>query len=141
VRVLLLSVATGVIAIAGDHLHWPQPKFFNAHLLFGAALVATVGRCLHVAWHSPLDAVQYHLYTRSLARRVYLLLYALAAVRLSFSIPASSVNADQLSFFGHLARDDSLADFQIYIGYAYAAILIIRMCAGFASNRRSHSLI
>ena len=138
-RASLLSLAIGLIALAGDHLRWPLPKFFNIHLLFGVILAATVGRCLQVAWHSGLDAVQYHLYTRRLARRVYLLLYVLAAVRLSFSILAGNTNADHLDRLKHLARDDSLSDFQVYIGYAFAAILIIRMCSGPISNRHSRS--
>jgi len=139
VRALLLSLAIGLVALTGDHLHWLQPKFFNTQLLFGVVLVATVGRCLQVAWHSGLDHVQYYLYRRCLAQRVYLLLYVLAAVRLSFSILAGNTNADHLDRLKHLARDDSLSDFQVYIGYAFAAILIIRMCSGPISNRHSRS--
>ena len=110
-----------------DRVHWTQVPFVNIHLLFGAVLIATVGRCLQGAWRCRLDALHYHLYTRHLARRVYLLLYVLAAVRLSFSVLAGIVNADHSDVLRHLARDESLTDFQIYIGYAFAAILIIRM--------------
>lgn len=138
-RALLLSLAIGLIALAGDHLHWPQPKFFNMHLLFGAILAATVVRCLQVARCSGLDAVQYHHYARRLARRVYLLLYVLAAVRLSFSILAGHTNADHLDHLRHLARDNSLADFLVYVGYGFAAILIALTCSGLISNRHSRS--
>jgi hypothetical protein len=127
----------GPIALVVDHLHWPLPKFFNIHLLFGVILAATVGRCLQVARHSGIDDVQYYLYTRRMARRVYLLLYVLAAVRLSFSILAGNTNAEHLDHLMHLAQDHSLSDFQVYIGYVFAVILIIWMCSGLLSNRRS----
>ncbi len=121
----------GLIALVGDHLHWAQPKIFNMHLLFGVILAATVARSLQIAWHSGLDAVQYHLHTRRLARWVYLLLYVLAAVRLGLAAIAGNTNADHLDHLRHLARDDSLSDFQVYIGYAFVAILVIRMCSGY----------
>ena len=66
------------------------------------------------------------MYTRQLARQVYVLLYVMAAVRLClyFIEAAEARNAGHV--FSYLARRGSLDDFHVYIGYGLAAACLIR---------------
>jgi hypothetical protein len=121
-----LVVLSGLGALACDFLRVPQPKILDVHWLFGAVLLAAVAWSLRKAWRSPegFDAGRFYICARRLARWVYLLLYFMAAVRISL----------------YLSGGPTLDDFQVYIGFGLLAVCLIRVCAMFRPEPGSISL-
>ncbi len=131
----LLVFIIGMAALLGDSLKLPQPRILNVHLLFGAVLLAVVVRCLFIHSHSLRDSrsEQFYLYTRRLARQVYILLYVMAGVRLCLYGIEAAAAGNGHRIFGNLARPGSLDDFHVYLGYGLAAACLIRGTAMFAN--------
>ena len=105
----------GIVALIYDHLKISQPRIFNMHLLFGAAVAALVTACLlhgrRSLAHRP--PVELHSYARRVARCTYILLYVLALVRLGLELNAGS-------------GFHSLDDFQIYVAYCVIPMWLVR---------------
>ena len=105
----------GVVALIYDYLRVPQPRIFNMHLLFGAAVASLVTVCLfhgrRSLAHRP--AVELHSYARTVARWTYILLYVLALVRLGLELGAGS-------------GFHSLDDFQVYVAYCVIPMWLVR---------------
>jgi hypothetical protein len=129
----LLVFLIGLAALLGDSLKLQQPRILNVHLLFGVVLLAVVAHCLLSQSHSLRDSrsEQFYLYTRQLARQVYILLYIMAGVRLCFYVIEAAEAGNARSVFSYLSRPGSLDDFHVYIGYGLAAACLIRGTAMF----------
>ena len=129
----LLVLLIGLAALLGDSLKLQQPRILNGHLLFGVVLLAVVARCLLTQSHSLRDSrnEQFYLYTRQLARQVYILLYIMAAVRLCLYVIEAAEAGNARRVFSNLARPGSLDDFHVYIAYGLAAACLIRGVAMF----------
>jgi hypothetical protein len=129
----LLVLLIGLAALLGDSLKLQQPRILNGHLLFGVVLLAVVARCLLTRSHSLRDSrnEQFYLYTRQLARQVYILLYIMAAVRLCLYVIEAAEAGNARRVFSYLARPGSLDDFHVYIAYGLAAACLIRGVAMF----------
>jgi hypothetical protein len=129
----LLVLLIGLAALLGDSLKLQQPRILNVHLLFGVALLAVVARCLLSTSHSLRDSrsEQFYLYTRQLARQVYILLYVMAGVRLCLYVIEAVEAGNGRRIFSYLSRPGSLDDFHVYIVYGLAAACLIRGTAMF----------
>lgn len=129
----LLVLLIGLAALLGDSLKLPQPRILNVHLLFGVVLLAVVARGLLSKSHSLRDfrSEQFYLYTRQLARQVYILLYVMAGVRLCLYVIEAAETGNARRVFSYLSRPGSLDDFHVYIGYGLAAACLIRGTAMF----------
>jgi cytochrome b561 len=129
----LLVFLIGLAALLGDSLKLQQPRILNVHLLFGVVLLAVVARCLLIQAHSLRDSrgEQFYLYTRRLARQVYILLYAMAVVRLCLYVIEAAEAGNGRRVFSYLSRPGALDDFHVYIGYGLAAACLIRGTAMF----------
>jgi hypothetical protein len=124
-------LTTGMFALVCDYLQMPQRTLLAMHWCFGAALLASTARSLllaHRALHSG-EADALYQYTRRLARRLYFLLYGLAALRLLIYL------AERGNAFPYAQPTQAtfaprpLSDFLGYIGFAALAILMIRLFA------------
>lgn len=111
----LLVLSIGVLGLLSDFLQRPHYRILNIHVLFGVMLLSTVACELLHEWRSSMGnkSNDYYQFTRRLARRVYALLYIMAAVRLCL----------------YVAGAHSLEDFKIYIAFGAAAICVIRVSA------------
>ena len=124
----MLVLAIGLGGLLIDSLRVPQPRMLNAHLIFGIALLAVVTRNLlreSLSGGNSL-AEHYYLYTRHLARQVYLLLYLLAAVRVCLYFVESAEAKTSGRAFSYVLMRSSLEDFHVYIGYGLVAACLIR---------------
>lgn len=133
-----IALTAGVIGLFSDFLQWPRHRILNVHLLFGVALLTAVARALIGKWRSTRgnSGNQYYLFTRWLARRVYRLLYVMAAVRLCFFAIEAYRAPTWAETFRYLGSGGSLQDFLVYIGYGFVAVCLIRMCAALMSRVR-----
>ena len=107
----------GLVALVYDFLKISQPRIFNLHLLFGAAVAALVTACLlhgrRSLAHRP--PVELRCYARRVARWTYILLYVLAFVRLGLDLVANAGS-----------RVHSMDDFQIYVAYCVIPMWLVR---------------
>jgi hypothetical protein len=134
----LLVLFVGVVGLVSDYLRWPHYRILNIHLLFGGMLLTSVVRALLREWHASrcnCDS-HYYLFTRCLARGVYVLLYLMAALRLCLYIAAGRGAATKDLISDFVARQHSLEDFQIYIAYAAAVVFLIRIFAVVHARKR-----
>ena len=131
--VALLVFLIGLAALLGDSLKLQQPRILNVHLLFGVVLLAVIARCLLSKAHSLRDSrgEQFYLYTRQLARQVYILLYIMAGIRLCLYVIEAVEAGHARSVFSYLSRPGSGDDFHVYIAYGLAAACLIRGTAMF----------
>jgi cytochrome b561 len=129
----LLVFFLGLAALLADSLKLQQPRILNVHLLFGVVLLAVVARCLLSHSHALRNSrsEQFYLYTRQLARQVYILLYVMAAVRLCLYVIEAAEAGNGRRVFSYLSRPGSLDDFHVYIAYGLAAACLIRGTAMF----------
>ena len=124
----MLVLAIGLGGLLIDSLRLPQPRMLNAHLIFGIALLGMVARNLlrESLSGADLPAQRYYLYTRHLARQVYLLLYVMAAVRICLYLVESAEAKSSGRAFSYVLMRSSLDDFHVYIGYGLLAACLIR---------------
>ena len=124
-----LVLCVGVAGLLCDHLQLPQPRVFNAHLLFGVAVSTFVTTCLfgqrRMARQS--SGRELHLYARHVSRWIYILIYVLASMRMGLHLLEIHQKAS-----GHRHAEESIAeirpvdDFQIYIVYSVIPLWLVR---------------
>ena len=129
----MLVFLIGLGGLLSDSLKLQQPRFLNAHLLFGVVLLAVITRRLLKASHSLRDPCgdQFYLHTRRLARQVYILLYTMAGLRLCLYVVEGAEARNAGRVFGYFAIRSSLDDFHVYLGYGLDAACLIRGTAMF----------
>jgi len=118
----------GVAALICDYLRVPQPRIFNLHLLFGAAVSALLTACLFHGRRSLArrPPAELHAYARIVARWTYILLYVLAWVRLGLELSETKLTPSGSPAGGVGSRIHSLDDFQIYVAYCVIPLWLVR---------------
>ena len=118
-----LTLCVGVGALVCDFYDVPQPRIFNMHLLFGAAVSGVLTACLVRKRLAlvPSASVEFYSYTRRVTRWTYILLYVLALVQLGLHMLELRLGSARPG-----ARIHSLDDFQIYIVYCIAPLWLLR---------------
>jgi hypothetical protein len=125
-----LTLCIGIVALVCDFCDLPQPRIFNMHLLFGAAVSGVLTACLvrkRLAL-APGASVELYSYTRRVTRLTYILLYVLALVRLGLHLLELRLahGSSGLASGAAGGRIHSMDDFQIYIVYCIAPLWLLR---------------
>jgi hypothetical protein len=126
--VAALVFAVGITALLMDFLAVPQAGLPDMHLIFGLAMLVAITGSLAQKLHTlgRTHNSEFCLYARELSRRVYLLLYGLAAVRLGLYLYEALAAASDARMLDPVTRVRSMDDFQIYILYGVAPLWVIR---------------
>ena len=121
-----LLLVLGLIALLGDFLRLPRLQV-TLHLAFGTMLLATTAYGLWMALAAPSETRgdEFYWRTRQQARRIYFLLYAMAAIRLCFFFVERF--AGTCSPTCAAATPRSAQDFLVYVGFGALAVGLIRL--------------
>jgi hypothetical protein len=117
-----------VVALLFDHLQLSRPLIISMHTLFGILTCAAICLALIPNARSLAEGPQAELYlfVRSVSRWVYILLYGLAIVRVSFNLYDATQHCALCGARSATGSVRSLDDFQFYIGCCIVPLWLVR---------------